>query len=130
MHGDRVGWGPTEIDGIQLLQWNGRFDTGSPIDRDQDTTFAKMVGFWAPRRWLSPETMDVDGFVAEIEEIVRTRGFVTLDGHVVTNLARVGPWEATFEAVSIDVRPLRPHPRLEGRVMPTRQLRDYARSRG
>ena len=97
-----LGWGPTEIDGINLLQRNGMFDAGSPVQPDLDRRFTKLVGFWAPRRWLTPETMDVEGMVAEIEEIVGTRGLVAYDGQVITSLHRVGPWEACFEAVSID----------------------------
>jgi hypothetical protein len=72
---------------------------GSPV---HDRQFTKVVGFWAPRRWLTAETMDVDGLVAEIEATVRTRGLVAYDGQVITSLRRVGPWEACFEQVSID----------------------------
>ena len=46
--------------------------------------------------------MDVDGVVAEIEEIVRAKGLVAYDGQVVTSLRRVGPWEEYFEPSSID----------------------------
>jgi hypothetical protein len=97
-----LGWGPTEIDGIELVQRNGHFDVGTPAEPDVDRRFTKVVGFWVPRRWLTSETMDVDGMVAEIEEIVRTRGLIAYDGQLVTTLRRVGPWEACFEAVSID----------------------------
>jgi len=97
-----LGWGPTEVDGITLLQRNGLFECGTPVQPGLDRRFTKVVGFWAPRRWLTPQTMDVDGMVAEIEEIVETRGFVAYDGQVITSLRRVGPWEACFEAVSIE----------------------------
>ena len=97
-----LGWGPTEVDGINLLQRNGLFEAGTPVQPGVDRQFTKVVGFWAPRRWLTPENMDVDGMVAEIEEIVKTRGLVAYDGQVITSLRRVGPWEACFEAVSID----------------------------
>ena len=101
---ERLGWQSATIDGIELYQRTGRFDVGTPVVPGQeDTTFTKVVGFWVPRRWLSAETMDVEGLVTEIETIVRTRGFVTSDGQVLTSLARVGPWDATFETVSIDV---------------------------
>ena len=97
-----LGWGPTEIDGINLLQRNGLFDAGTPVQPDLDRRFTKLVGFWAPRRWLTTETMDLDGMVAEIEQIVGTSGLVAYDGQVITSLRRLGPWEAYFEAVSID----------------------------
>ncbi len=70
-----LGWGPTEVDGINLLQRNGLFDAGTPVQPDLDRRFIKLVGFWAPRRWVTPETMDVEGMVAEIEEIVATRAW-------------------------------------------------------
>ena len=41
--------------------------------------------------------MDVDGLVAEIEEIVRTRGLVDSDGQVITSLRPVEEWEVYFE---------------------------------
>ncbi len=97
-----MGWGPSEIDGIDLVQRNGLFEAGTPVEPDVNRRFTKVVGFWAPRRFLTPETMDVDGMVAEIEEIVRARGMIAYDGQVITDLRRVGPWEACFEAVSID----------------------------
>jgi hypothetical protein len=97
-----LGWGPTEIDGINLLQRNGLFDTGTPLQPDLDRRFTKVAGFWAPRRWLTRETMDVDGMVAEIEEIIGTRGFVAYDGQVITSLRRVGSWDACFEPTGID----------------------------
>jgi hypothetical protein len=62
-----------------------------------DRQFIKVVGFCAPRRWVTPETMDVDGLAAEIEDIVRTRGLVAYDGQVITSLRCVGEWEEWFE---------------------------------
>jgi hypothetical protein len=40
--------------------------------------------------------------VAEIEQIVRTKGLVTYDGQVITSMRRTEPWDAYFERVSID----------------------------
>jgi len=98
----RLGWQSASVDGVELYQRVGRFDVGSPqVSRDSQP-FLKVVGFWAPRRWLSPDTMVIDGLVAEIEETVRTRGFIASDGQVLTTLARVEPWDATFEVRSID----------------------------
>jgi hypothetical protein len=97
-----MGWWPTEVDGMHLLQRNGLFEAGRPVEPDLDRRFTKVVGFWAPRRWLTPETMDVEGMVTEIEELVGGRGVIAYDGQVITSLCRVGPWEACFEAVSID----------------------------
>ena len=91
------GWRPPEADGINAPQ-RGLFDTGTPVEPDLDTQFIKYVGFWAPRRWVTPETMDVDGLVAEIEEIVRTRGLVAYDGQVIARLQPIGEWEDYFEA--------------------------------
>jgi hypothetical protein len=62
-----------------------------------DNRFIKVVGFWAPRRWVTPESMDVDGLVAEIEEIVRTKGLIAFDGQVITSLRPVREWEEYFE---------------------------------
>ena len=90
-------WRPTETDGISVPQSNGLFDPGTPVEPDLDRRFIKVVGFCVPRRWATPETMDVDGFVAEIEEIVRTRGLVAYDGQVITSLRPVEEWEEYFE---------------------------------
>ena len=95
-------WRPAETDGINVLQRDGLFDAGTSAEPDLDRRFIKVVGFWAPRRWLTSETMDVDGLVAEIEEIVRTRGLVAYDGQVITSLRPRRAWEAYFEPVSID----------------------------
>ena len=54
---------PEEIDGVNVLQRSGLFESGTPVEPDLDRQFTKVVGFWAPRRWLTPETMDVDGMV-------------------------------------------------------------------
>ncbi|HET9732300.1 MAG TPA: hypothetical protein VFP54_06445 [Acidimicrobiales bacterium] len=112
MTSERLGWEPLRGNGFDLYQRNGRFEVGTPAVRRDDTTLTKGLGFWAPRRWVSAKTMDVEGFVLEIEELVRTRGFVTYDGQVLTRLDRVGPWDANFEAISIDhpwdVPPRRP----------------------
>lgn len=105
-----LGWAPPiEIDGITLLQRNGWFETGTPAE-PAEARFTKLVGFWVPRRWLTTETMDVDGVVAEIEEIVSTRGLIAYDGQVITSLRRVDSWQACFEAVSIE-KPLEAPPR-------------------
>lgn len=98
-----LGWGPTEIDGIKLLQRVGLFDAGTPVEPNLDHRFRKVVGFWVPRRWLTPETLRVDDMVAELEEIVRTRGLIAHDRQVIASLRRVGPWEACFEADGIDM---------------------------
>jgi hypothetical protein len=99
---DTPGWRPTEIDGINVPQRNGLREAGRPVEPGLERQFIKVVGFCAPRRWVTPETMDVDGLVAEIEEIVRTRGLVAYDGQVITNLRRVGEWEEWFEPGSVD----------------------------
>lgn len=86
-----------EFDGINVPQRSDLFDVGTPVEPDVDRQFIKYVGFWAPRRWVTPEMMDVDGLVAEIEEIVRTRGLVAYDGQVITSLRPVREWEEYFE---------------------------------
>lgn len=96
------GWRPTETNGVNALQRSGLFDADPPVEPDVDRQFIKVVGFWAPRRWVTPETMDLDGLVAEIEEIVRTRGLVTYDGQVITSLRPVREWEEYFEQGSAD----------------------------
>lgn len=102
MNAEPLRWQSATVDGVELYQRVGSFDVGNPRVSREGEPFVKIVGFWAPRRWLSAETMDIEGLVAEIEETVRTRGFVTSDGQVLTSLARVEPWNATFEARSID----------------------------
>jgi hypothetical protein len=62
-----------------------------------DRQFIKEVWFPAPRRWVTPEMLDLDGMVTEIEEIVRTRGLVAYDGQVITSLQCAGEWEDWFE---------------------------------
>jgi len=66
------------------------------------TAFTKLVGFWVPRRHISAYCIDVEGFVAEIVETVRTRGFVTSDGQVMTRLDPIEEWEEYFESGSLD----------------------------
>jgi hypothetical protein len=70
------GWRPAEPDGVNTPQHSDRVPDGAPAEPDVDGQFIKYVGFCVPRRWVTPETMDLDGMVAEIEEIVRTRGLV------------------------------------------------------
>jgi len=91
-----------EAEGIDALQRGGRSDTGSPVEPHPDRQATRTVGFLVPRRWLTAETIDVDGMGAEIEEIVRTKGLIAYDGQVITSLRRVGPWEEWFEPSSID----------------------------
>ena len=85
------------LDGINVPQRDGLFDADTSAEPDLDRQFIKVVGFWAPRRWVTSETMDVDGLVAEIEEIVRTRGLVESEGQVITSLRPVEEWEVYFE---------------------------------
>lgn len=87
------GWRPTEPDDVNTPQHSDRVPDGAPVEPDVDGQFIKYVGFCVPRRWVTPETMDLDGMVAEIEEIVRTRGLVAYDGQVITSLRCVGEWE-------------------------------------
>jgi hypothetical protein len=95
-----LGWRPAEKAGINVLQRSGLFDVGSPVEPNLDREFTKVVRFWAPRRWLTTETMDVDGMVAEIEEVVRTKGLVAYDGRAV----------ACVEADDALHRPVAHHP--------------------
>jgi hypothetical protein len=96
------GWRPTETDGINGPQRSGLFDADPQVEPDVERQFIKVVGFWVPRRWVTAETMDVDGLVAEIEEIVRTRGLVAYDGQVITSLRPVREWEEYFEPGGAD----------------------------
>jgi hypothetical protein len=66
------------------------------------TTFTKVVGFWAPRRHVSAEGIDVDSFVADVEQTARTQGFITADGQVLSRLDPVEEWEEYFEPGSLD----------------------------
>ena len=99
-----LGWTTPTVDGMELLQQVGSFDVGTPVQHGLDERFRKTVSFWVPRRWVTAETMDVEGVVAELEEIVSARGLLTPDGQVLTSLRRTGPWEASFEASTIDAR--------------------------
>lgn len=91
-------WRPVETAGVNEPQRSDLFNADGSVEPDVDGQFIKVVGFWAPRRWVTRETMDVDGLVAEIEEIVRTRGLVAYDGQVITSLRLVREWEEYFEA--------------------------------
>jgi hypothetical protein len=97
MTSDTSEWGQTvDVDGISV-QGDGLPDVATPAEPELDTRFTKLVGFWAPLRWVTPEEMDVDGLVEEIEETVRTRGLVAYDGQVITSLHCVHDWDAWFD---------------------------------
>lgn len=65
--------------------------------------FAKIVAFWAPRRFVTTEGIDVDGFVADINDKILRRGFVLWDRQVLTRpLDRVGASDVIFEPDSLD----------------------------
>lgn len=48
------------------------------------TRFTRSLAFWAPRRFVSESGIDVDGFLADLEDKIRSRGMVTFDRQIVT----------------------------------------------
>jgi ribosomal protein S27E len=46
--------------------------------------FGRTLTFWAPRRFVGPSGIDVDAFVAELDETIRTRGMVLYDRQILT----------------------------------------------
>src|SRR5690242_1846379 len=90
-------WRPAETDGVNASQRSDLADASRPVEPDVDRQFIREVWFPAPRRWVTPETLDLDGMVTEIEEIVRTRGLIAYDGQVITSLQGAGEWGAWFQ---------------------------------
>lgn len=65
--------------------------------------FGRTVAFWAPRRFVGPSGIDVDGFIADLDATVRARGMVLYDGQVVTTLLDNAEFiESLFEPDSPD----------------------------
>jgi hypothetical protein len=77
-------------------------NTGSRQDSVDGAAFRRLVGFWAPRRLVTSAGIDVEAFVADIQEKIRTRGFITSDGQVLTSLVAVEPWDVCFEPGPLD----------------------------
>lgn len=62
------------------------------------TRFGRTLAFWAPQRFVSTTGIDVDGFVAELDETIRTRGMVLYDRQIVTTPLAEAEWiESIFE---------------------------------
>lgn len=69
----------------------------------EPTPFWKVLAFWAPRRFVSAERVDVEIFVADINRKVRERGFVMWDRQVLTTpLDDAERVEVIFEPESLD----------------------------
>ena len=62
------------------------------------TRFGRTLAFWAPPRFVSSSGIDVDGFVAELDVTIRTRGMVLYDRQIVTTSLAKAAWiESIFE---------------------------------
>jgi hypothetical protein len=46
--------------------------------------YSKLVGFWAPRRFVDSAGVDVAGLVADVNEKIQSRGFILQTGQVLT----------------------------------------------
>lgn len=55
------------------------FAGAGPLER-----YSKLVGFWAPCRFVDSTGVDVAGLVADVNEKIRSRGFVLQTGQVLT----------------------------------------------
>lgn len=65
--------------------------------------FGRTLAFWAPRRFVGPSGIDVDGFVAELDATIRARGMVLYDRQILTtSLDRADFIESLFEPDSPD----------------------------
>lgn len=74
--------------------------------RREPTPFSKVLAFWAPRRFVTMAGIDVEAFVADINDKVRERGFVMWDRQVLTTpLDGDERVDVIFEPESLD-RPL------------------------
>lgn len=47
-----------------------------------DSRFSKLVGFWVPRRFTTETDILVTEFVADLNRIIGTRGFIMSDGQI------------------------------------------------
>jgi hypothetical protein len=62
------------------------------------TRFGRTLAFWAPPRFVSSSGIDVDGFVTEMDTIIRGRGVVLSDRQIVTTSLAEAEWiESIFE---------------------------------
>jgi hypothetical protein len=98
--------------------WAASLDGNTPIiPRVSRTPFFKVVTFWIPRRFLSNTGADVAGYVAELNDVIRERGYVLWDQQILTTPIDAAQAELTFEgSESYEVPEQRPW---------TFALRDY-----
>lgn len=61
-----------------------RDETTEPPIPQSPLPFAKVITLWVPRRFLTSSGVDLEGFVADVNEKVSRRGFVLWDGQVLT----------------------------------------------
>ncbi len=78
-------------------------DESGEVERSGPARFSQLVGFWVPRRFVTEAGIDVDAFVADINEKVARRGFVLYDGQILTRSLDSGePIDPVFEPESLD----------------------------
>jgi len=58
--------------------------TGEISDKQIDNRFTKGVALWIPRQFLSPSGVNLDGFIADVNDKISNRGFVLWDGQLLT----------------------------------------------
>jgi hypothetical protein len=61
-----------------------RDEPAEPPSPHRPAPFAKVIALWVPRRFLTSTGVDLERFVADVNEKVRRRGFVLWDGQVLT----------------------------------------------
>lgn len=73
-------------------------ESPSPSDRAR---FTKLVGFWAPSRFVSENGIDVQAFLADLNEKISTRGMIMRDGQVITTPLPSDGVDPLFERLSL-----------------------------
>jgi hypothetical protein len=78
-------------------------DESGEVERSGPARFSQLVGLSVPRRFVTEAGIDVDAFVADINEKVARRGFVLYDGQILTrSLDSSEPIDPVFEPESLD----------------------------
>jgi hypothetical protein len=58
--------------------------------------FSRLTGFWVPRQFVTSSGVDASGFIADLNEKIRTRGFITFDRQVLAT--PIDPIDGMIEA--------------------------------
>jgi len=52
--------------------------------REGPAAYSRVVGLWAPSRFVTGSGIDVNAFVSDINEKIQSRGFILFDGQILT----------------------------------------------